>query len=255
MLRVEPCIEQLLGHLRLADPGGVLGAYLFGSSAVGGLRPQSDIDVLVVIGRSLSRLERRRLVDLLLKLSGRGATASPGRPLELTALVLDDVVPWTYPPICDFLFGEWMRDDVLNGRAPERHVNTDIAVLITTTRQHAICLLGPRPADLLEPVPLQDLHTCIRDSLAPLMSDLVGDERNVLLTLARMLVTLETGRVLPKNEAADLIAPSVPERQRSVLSLAARAYEGRAVDRWSDLRDEVQLTAYHLAERVRRTQR
>jgi streptomycin 3"-adenylyltransferase len=34
------------------------------------------------------------------------------------------------------------------------------------------------------------------------MGDWLGDERNVLLTLARMIVTVEAGEVVPKDEAA-----------------------------------------------------
>lgn len=136
---------RLTEHIKEANPGDVLGVYLFGSSAVGGLRPDSDIDVLVLTRRSLSVDERRDLVGFLLQFSGRRATVAPGRPLELTSLVLEDVVPWTYPPVCDFLYGEWLRDQYRD-RVPERHVNPDLAVLITTARQHAQCLHGRCPA-------------------------------------------------------------------------------------------------------------
>ncbi len=37
----------------------VLGAYLHGSAVLGGLRPQSDIDVLVVLRRQTTAGERR----------------------------------------------------------------------------------------------------------------------------------------------------------------------------------------------------
>jgi|1186.fasta_scaffold30242_3 hypothetical protein len=37
MTRVEPVIESLHSHIRTADPGGLLGVYLFGSVVVGGL--------------------------------------------------------------------------------------------------------------------------------------------------------------------------------------------------------------------------
>jgi aminoglycoside 9-adenylyltransferase len=53
------------------------------------------------------------LTDLLLQFSGRRATVAPGRPLEVTAAVLDDVLAWSYPPVSDFLYGEWLREEFL----------------------------------------------------------------------------------------------------------------------------------------------
>jgi streptomycin 3"-adenylyltransferase len=241
-----------LQHLLLAhDPGGVLGLYLFGSFAVGGLRPSSDVDVLVIARRSLSAQDREEVTALLLQRSGRRATVAPGRPVELTVLALGDLVPWRYPPVCDYLYGEWLRDEFARGRLPARHVNPDVAVLVTTALQHSVRLHGPPLGDLLAPVPQADLHRSIVDGLDPLLDDLVGDERNVLLTLARMVVTMETNRIVPKDAAAHLVLPSLEEPGRSVLALAARAYVGAAEDDWDGLRQEAHHAAEHLADRVR----
>ncbi len=246
---MESVIVRLREYLSEANPGNVLGVFLFGSSVMGGLRPDSDIDVLVLTRRSLSGGERRDLVDFLLQFSGRRATVTPGRPLELTSLVLEDVVPWTYPPVCDFLYGEWLRDQYLDA-VPERHVNPDLTVLLTTVQQHAECLHGPLPGDLLSPVPVADLLRSIHDSLPALMSDLVGDERNVLLTLARMVLTVETGHIVAKDEAVEWILPSLPEPHRSVLTLAAMGYAGDRNDDWTGRQDEARNTAEHLAARI-----
>lgn len=246
-----PVLDRLVEHLDEYDPGGVLGVYVFGSSAVGGLRPDSDLDIAVITERSLSQDERGRLVSFLLQFSGRRATVEPGRPLELTSVVLEDVVPWTYPPVCDFQYGEWLRTEYVDGRAPQRQVNPDLAVLVTTIRQHSRVLRGPDPATLLDPVPVADLRRSAGDSLEPLLDDLVGDERNVLLTLARMLVTIETGSIVPKDEAARQILPGLPEPDRMLVSLAASGYLGDAQDDWSARQVETRDTALRLADRIR----
>jgi len=54
----------------------------------------------------------------------------------------------------------------------------------------------------------------------------VGEERNVILTLARTVVTAETGQIVSKDQAADLVLPSLREPHRSVLSTAARGLSG-----------------------------
>ena len=56
--------------------------------------------------------------------------------------------------------------------------------------------------------------------------NLLGDERNVLLTLARMVLTVETGHIASKDEAVEWILPSLREPHISVLTLAAMGYAG-----------------------------
>ena len=154
------------------DPGGVVGLYPYGSAVAGGLHQDSDIDLLLLTQRSLRHDERECLLEFLLNRSGRRAIVAPGRPLELTSLVLDDVVPWTYPPRCDFLYGEWLRDEFSEGRVPEPRVNPDLAVLLTSLQQHAQVLTGVRPTEVLDPVPAHDLRRSVKDSLASLLGDL-----------------------------------------------------------------------------------
>ncbi len=251
----QSVIDRLTEHLSRDDPGGLLGVYLFGSAMTGGLRPDSDIDLLTVTTRSLSLAERQRLVAFLLRFSGRKATVTPGRPLELTSIVIDDVVPWVYPPVCDFLYGEWLRDEFVDGRTPERHINPDLAVVVTMLLQHSKVLLGQAPIDLLQSVPTEDLHQSMQDSLNALLDDLEGDERNVLLTLARMTVTLETGQIASKDEAAAQVLRSLEEPHSSVMTLAMDAYRGQVQDDWSERQAQARETAEHLAKRIRDARR
>ena len=48
------------------------------------------------------------------------------------------------------------------------------------------------------------------DSLGPLLDDLAGDERSVLLTLARMVITCDTGAGPCRDVQRVLYARSVP---------------------------------------------
>lgn len=249
---MDPVVASLSSHVQDMDAGGVVGLYVFGSSVLGGLHPDSDIDLLLLTRRSLSSEERRSLLDFLLAFSGRRATRRPGRPLELTGVVVDDVVPWRYPPVCDFLYGEWLRKSFGDETLPDRHVNPDLAVVITTAREHSVYLVGLPPADVLPRVPDEDLHAAMRDSVAPLLDDLVGDERNVLLTLARMVVTLDTGRIVPKNEAAALIIPTLREQPAETLDLARRGYLGEVVDDWHGRNEAAAHLADQLVRRISR---
>lgn len=247
-------VRRLADHLVTTSPGDVLACYLFGSVVAGGLRPASDLDVLVITRRSLTSAERSDLTSYLLRYSGQRATQTPGRPLEVTSLVLADVVPWVYPPVCDFLYGEWLRDEVVD-HPPQRFVNPDLAIVATTVLQHAEVLHGPRPEALLHAVPATDLRRAMHDSVPALLADLEGDERNVLLTLARMVHTLETGDIVAKDVAVARIRPGLDESSRQVLTTAAAAYRGELVDDWTGRAAQVRATADHLEARISRFRR
>lgn len=217
----------------------VIGSYLHGSAVLGGLQPDSDLDVLVVVERTLDRPERIALVDGLLDISGRRARRTPGRPIELSVVVGAAVRRWSYPPDEDFQYGEWLRDDYEAGLVPAATPNPDLAVLLTTVLSHGKVLSGPPPQDVLAPVPQEDLLRAVLAGVPDLLEALHSDTRNVLLTLARIWMTLATGEVTTKDRATEWALDRLPSRYRPALNLARLAYLGEAEDEWEERRDQV----------------
>ncbi|WP_206022246.1 aminoglycoside adenylyltransferase family protein [Billgrantia bachuensis] len=206
--------------------GSVVGGYLFGSALVGGLRPNSDVDVLAIVSQPPNEQARRRLVEALMRVSGSPANDGSPRPLEVTLLCRQSLVPWRYPPRSELVYGEWLRDEFARGRIPPAADDPDLAVVLATARQASFALHGPELAELIEPVPEADLRRAIVDSLPGLIEGLRGDERNVLLTLARMWMTLETGEITPKDVAAAWALERLPAELQAEMALARRAYLG-----------------------------
>ena len=232
--------------------GNVLGTYLHGSAVLQGLRPASDVDVLVVSRRSLHHGERRRLLEGLLSLSG---VVNGARPVELVAVVQGDVRPWRYPPNCDFLYGEWLREDFEAGALPAGEPMPDLAVLVTTVLAAGRPLDGAPPRAVLDPVPPGDVARAALAGVPDLVASLDGDTRNVLLTLARIWVTLATGRILAKDAAADWVLDRLPPEHRPVLEHARDLYLLRrySEERWdADLMAGVRPHAEHVLAEIQR---
>jgi len=217
---------------RIAGPD-LVGIYLHGSSVLGGLKPASDLDVLVVSRRSLDEDQRRALVAGLLAVSGPPAG---GRPVELTAVVASQVRPWRWPPVCDFLYGEWQRGEYEAGQLPRPEPMPGLALAIAITLAGAHPLAGPPPAEVLDPVPPADLARASLADLDALLADLPGDTRNVVLTLARIWTTVATGRILPKDAAAAWALPRLAPQHRPVLEHAQWLYRNQtyADETWPD---------------------
>ena len=66
-----------------------------------------------------------------------------------------------------------------------------------------------------------------------LLDDLADDTRNVLLTLARVVLTLETGAIEPKDVAAERAASWLPAGPAATLRRARDGYLGVAPDAWA----------------------
>lgn len=164
--------------------------------------------------------------------------------------MLDDVVPWRFPPIQQLLYGEWLRTDFEAGRIGPPTANPDLAILLATARRDSRPLLGPPAEDLLDPIPDADLRRAVIESLPMLLEDLRGDERNVILTLTRMWMTIETGLIEPKDVAAEWALARLAQEHHDVVALARAGYLGEARDHWSDKTMEVDKAAAFLAARI-----
>ncbi len=248
-------IEEIVGLVRRVLKREAVGAYLHGSAVLGGLRPASDVDVLVVSRRHMSDDERRRLLDGLLSLSG---AARQARPVELAVVVQSQVRPWRFPPTCDFLYGEWLRREFGTGGPPRPEPMPDLALLITMVLAGDRPLIGPPPAQVLDPVPHADLVRAAVAGTPALLQDLDDDTRNVLLTLARVWATLATGRIMPKDAAAQWALARLPPEHHPVLRHVRYLYLHRRYsdeDWTAELRAGVRPLADHVLAEIDRLHR
>lgn len=240
-------VREVLGDAAVA-------AYLFGSAVAGGLRPDSDLDVLVVSARSLTGGERSAIIQRLLPISGRNAIGGPGRSIELTVVARSALTPWRHPATIELQYGDWMRAELERGDAPTwPRPDPDAVVLIETARRAAVPLLGPPAAAILETAPPTDLGRAMMDLIPIVLPGIEegDDRRNGLLTLARIWATLATGEIHPKDRAADWALAQLPTEHRAVLAHARAAYLGEASEDWRDLESRVRPHVDYVVSLIR----
>jgi predicted nucleotidyltransferase len=230
----RPAPADVVAIVRDVFDDALMGAYLFGSATMDGLRPHSDLDVLAVLDRRSGTDERSQILARVAEISGSRAVAGPSRPVELTLVVQADVRPWRYPPRQETLYGEWLRDDYEAGFVPEPGPNPDLATVLTMVLANGRALHGPPASDVLDPVPIEDLRRAMIDTLPELLTDLETD-RNVALTLARTWYTLETDQIVSKHVAADWTLARLPADLRPPLEQARDVYIGSAPDTGLDV--------------------
>jgi streptomycin 3"-adenylyltransferase len=227
--------------------------YLHGSAVLGGLKPTSDIDLLVVAGRPTTTDERRRLIDGLLPISGRGDPSGRSRSVELTVVVQGEVRPWHYPPPLELQYGDWWRSEFERGNyEPWESPNPDLALLLEMVRQADRPLFGPAPGEVLDAIPWADVRRSMLDGIPALLSYLDGDERNVVLTFVRIWTTLATGIIRSKDAAADWAMPLLPPEHRPVLARAPAMYLAEVTEDWGNLMPRVRPFVDHVIDEIHR---
>lgn len=241
-------IDRALACVRAVLGDDLLGAYLFGSAVLGGLRARSDLDVMVVSTRPMRLDEKARLQRAL-----RNETRRP-RHLEVTVVVADEIRPWRYPPRIDLQYGDWLLEEFDRGNVepwgpPE---NPDLASLIRMVLAGDTTLFGPPPAEVFDPVPRRDYVDALAAGVDGLLADLEWDTRNVILTLARVWAGIATDELRSKDQAADWALPRLPPDLRPVLARAREAYLGAEDERWDDLLPDVDAYARFTVAEIER---
>lgn len=201
----------------------LIGLYLFGSSVQGGLKKNSDLDFLTITKASLSQDSRLNLTNALMNLSKEiGENSDNSRYIELTNVIQKDIVPLKYPISHDYLYGEWLREDFKEGMIPQKEANTDLTIVLYQAEKKNIDLLNnsfPLPL-----VPHQMVERAILDGLPELINDIDGDESNVILTLCRMLYTLQTGSIVSKSFAGECIKKELSKNNQKIINKAINEY-------------------------------
>ncbi|MCM5679567.1 aminoglycoside adenylyltransferase family protein [Schlegelella sp. S2-27] len=245
-------LEELDRHLSKS----LVAIHLFGSAVEGGLKPNSDIDILVTVSSRLSDIERKELMMSLLNVSapsGGSVQDKSLRPLEVTVVAQSDVLPWRYPAIRQLQFGEWLRNDLQSGIFEPPMQDHDLAILLTKVRKHSLALRGPDASTLFNAVPLADLKQALLDTVAQWAAPdaWIGDERNVVLALARIWFSAATNEIASKDAAVDWLLERVPLAHKGLLTDAKAAYLGQAMDDFSSRPVEVEAFIQHASSVVR----
>lgn len=105
---------------------------------------------------------------------------------------------------------------------------------------------------MFDPVPQGDMVRALRDTVAQWNTpdDWKGDERNIVLALARIWYTAATGQIASKDAAATWVLDSTRGPDFAVLAQARAAYLGREPDGLA--RQEAQVAAFvaHARRRI-----
>jgi hypothetical protein len=224
-----------------------VGLYLSGSLAVGDFDPRSsDIDFVVVTAASLPADRVAALREMHARFAaGESPWAERIEAVYIPQAALRDGAP----PAARYPVLE--KGDTL-ALAP---LEDGWPVQLYTLREHGVAVAGPDPGTLIPPVPPADLNRAGAGIAAEWLEQAHADpswldwlrprqhQAFVVLTLCRLLYTLETGGVISKPGAARWGQQHLGPRWAELIedAVARQHAAGDATDR--DIADTVALVA------------
>lgn len=226
--------------------------HLYGSAVDSGLKPLSDIDLLVTIREPMDARLRETVMRELLTISAPPGASERYRALEVTVVVYSLIVPWQFPPVREMQFGEWLREEIGAGVFEPALADADLAILLTQARRASVPLFG-EPADIFfNAIPANDVLKTFRHTLEQWQepADLEGDERNIILALARIWYSVVTGDIVAKDEAASWLMPKLPVEHADTLQAACAEYLGVAKTNWAESMPSVQRFVWHAKKQI-----
>lgn len=251
---INALLEDLLRSARAVLKHRFVGAYLFGSLASGDFDEDSDVDVLVVTDEDLSGELFSELQEMHRRIAAadsRWATQLEVSYIPQRALRRHDPAHALHPHL-DRGSGKSLR--------MMQH-ESDWVVQRYVLRQCGVTLAGPTPQTLIDPVSPDDLRRVMLETLGGWWASMLDDDAHLssrgyqsytVLTMCRVLYTLEHGTVVSKFVAARWAQETLDERWSLLIerALAGRRHpESEATP--EDVSGTLALIRYTL-ERARR---
>lgn len=202
--RVDELIVTLTEQIRATLGERLVGIYLYGSLTTGAFDDASDIDLLVVTDTILPEV----MVGQLRDLHQRFASGDSVWATEFEVSYIPKAPVRRYDGI------DMVHPRLDRGRGEKLYLmshDSDWVVQRHLARELGVALVGPPPDTLIDPVTPNDMRRAMRDLLRTwneaLRADATGlqrtgDQSYRVLSLCRILFTLEEGKVASKPAAA-----------------------------------------------------
>lgn len=240
---VNAILSDLLTRVQAILGDNFVGMYLYGSLATGTFDPNSsDIDFLVatqveVEGEAFRQLQAMHTA--LGQTDSKWAIQMEGAYISLPELrrYSERQHPYLDRDASDLVMETFHTDWVV-----QRHI----------LREHGITLVGPTIRDLIDPITGDDLRQAMVAMMTvwwelmlndPSPLNTYGYRAYAIMTMCRVLYTMETGDVLPKGAAVEWAIPRLDTKHAKLARLAVSHRNGTPQITLADVQSMIGLAA------------
>ena len=235
-------------HPILSDD--MVGAYLYGSLAMGCFNPESsDIDIILVVRESLSKEKRRRVIDYL------NGVCSKEKRLELSIVGRDVLRKPTYPIMVYLHYEYW-------GSILENEMDSEILSNLYTARKRGFRVWGAPKHAVFSRIPSEYHSRSVVEDIQRTRGHLHENQKRAgynvpvywVLGSCRVLAFIREGRVLSKAEGGQWGLTNMPRKYHSIIQEALAFYQGKKSNHvWNE--EELNAFADYMTHTVLRESR
>ncbi len=238
---VNTLLQQLSETLQLILEEQLVGMYLFGSLTSGTFDEFSDIDILVVTAREITKDQFQALKSAHQRLQESGSYWAT----QLEVVYISTAALRRYDPANN------CHPHIDRGQGEVLHYtdhDEDWIVQRYNLQESGIVVSGPHPRELIDPLTPEDLKAASRAMLSkwgpwlesnPHLLESRGYQTYVVLTLCRILCGLETGTYTTKPAAAAWAQKQLPDHWHPLIT---RALKGRQQPGKDPVEGDIQAT-------------
>ena len=207
----------------LAD--ALTGVYLHGSLAMGCFNPvTSDVDLIVVSERAMSRAQKLHMMERLIGLNGR----APAKGIEMSVVLRSFCDPFVYPTPFELHFSPMhlplYRADPDAYLQQMQGVDPDLAAHFTMIRQRGVTLYGAPAPDVFGPVDAAYYADSIWLDVQSAQEDVCEHPIYTVLNLCRVLAFLQERLYLSKQEGGEWGLRRLHAPHDALVAQALRCY-------------------------------
>lgn len=226
---VQSFLHNLIQEIKQITSEQFVGCYLHGSLAMGSFQPEnSDIDLLVVLNKTLSKLQKQELAALFLDKSKHPY------PVEISFLLECHLKQWKHPFPYLFHYSEAWRErmELNKDQVIEKSEgkDPDLAAHIAVLMNRGITLEGPSANCVFPEIPKSDYILSLESDYKECLINYMDKPVYALLNMLRFYWYLKSDCILSKKEAGEKAYKTFPENMRSTIKSLLFNYQSKEAD-------------------------
>lgn len=223
--QAENLINDFVEQSKKILKDNLVGIYLHGSAVMGCFNPlKSDLDLIVVVERTLPDDIKRLFMDMVVKCNSLG----PDKGIEMSVVLRNVCNPFIYPTPFELHFSQmhqkWYEDNPDDYIRKMKGEDKDLAAHFTIITNRGKSVYGTPIKEVFSEVPSDDYMDSILDDVNDAPEDIKDNTMYLILNLARVLAYKEEKLVLSKQEGGEWAIEHIPTEYKSLIKEALKEY-------------------------------